>query len=298
MDLGGTDYEFLVRLPPQEGFKTATANHVRAAETVPHEALRHHFRNELGKVFPGVGLVVKALDDGFPGIAPTGAELVVGVLPCQLHEERALLPAGNRTTRGNGIGRIVFEVGGVELEAVHSVSICKAGELTVEPFRRLCIGKVKNCRCSVPPAHRIRAAAVRRHQEAIERIDFPANLVLVHAHEGTYPEHDLEAHPVQLVTHCLRVREPCRMEVPLTVILLPGIVNHDDAGGKAVCQDAPGIFQNTFLVLVVHELYPCVVLRTAVELFRRQFAVCREVGGRCGTVCIGKGFPSLDHLDA
>ena len=124
-----------------------------------------------------------------------------------------------------------------------------------------------------------------------------ADLVLVHAHEGAYPQHYLEAHAVKFIAHCLWIREPAGMEIPFAVVFLPGVVYHDDAGGEAVLKDSAGVIEYSFLVLVVHKFYPGVVLGNPVEFCRREFSGGGEMCRRSGFECIREAVSGFFHRD-
>ena len=87
------------------------------------------------------------------------------------------------------------------------------------------------------------------------------------------------------------------MEFPFAIILLPGVVNHYYPGGKSVGKYAPGIFQHTFLILIVHQFNPGIVLWAAVEFGRRKITFGGEMcpGGR--PVCISQGLSGSYYLN-
>jgi hypothetical protein len=87
----------------------------------------------------------------------------------------------------------------------------------------------------------------------------------IRADERADPEHDLEAHRVQLPHHRLRILEASRRELKGAVILLPVVIDHQDPRRVSVLDDGAGIGQNGLLVLVIHQLDPGVVLRMREE---------------------------------
>jgi len=79
--------------------------------------------------------------------------------------------------------------------------------------------------------------------------------------ERANPKHHLETLFVQGADHVFRVRESVCPEIPLSVILLPIVINHQHAGWKLVVPNGLGVFQDVGLILIVQQLNPGVVLR-------------------------------------
>ena len=87
---------------------------------------------------------------------------------------------------------------------------------------------------------------------------------------------------MEFLHHSLRIRETVRTELEVAVVFLPVVVDHEDSGREAVVHNAVCILQDVCLILVVDELYPCVVLRHIEEQVRRNRAGCGEMClGRC-----------------
>ena len=66
---------------------------------------------------------------------------------------------------------------------------------------------------------------------------------------------------MQAIDHGTRVGKAFAFEIEIAIITLPIIVNHQDAGGQTIGEQVASIGQNVVLILVVHQLYPRVVLR-------------------------------------
>ena len=66
---------------------------------------------------------------------------------------------------------------------------------------------------------------------------------------------------MQAIDHDTRVGKAFAFEIEIAIITLPIIVDHQDAGGQTIVEQVASIGQNVVLILVVHQLYPRVVLR-------------------------------------
>ena len=170
------------------------------------------------------------------------------------------------------------------------------------------MGEVQECGDAVPPAAGGGLARGGVEEEAALR-GVAANVVgvasggdaavfwRVHRHVRAHPEDDLEAHAVELVAHSLGIGEAARVELPRAVGELPGVVDHEDAGRTAVRQHRARVFEDAFLVLVVGELDPGVVLRSGEEEQGRNGAGRREMRVGGGSEGIAERCTTLGHHD-
>ena len=83
----------------------------------------------------------------------------------------------------------------------------------------------------------------------------------VGGNKGTNPHHDLEPPLMQVTNHSFWIVETIRSEFPISIALLPIVINHHDASRVAIAQNSRRICANILLVLIVDQLDPCVVLR-------------------------------------
>ena len=97
--------------------------------------------------------------------------------------------------------------------------------------------------------------------------------VRVRADEWADPDHHLEAEGVQLADHRLGIGEAAGVEIPLAVVFLPVVVDHQHAGRQSVVHDRVGVLEHVALVLVIHQFDPRVVLRHGEQRAVRQLAV-------------------------
>ena len=199
-----------------------------------------------------------------------------------LYKHGALLPRGDFSALGQRICRVIVEIAGIELEAVHAKLVHKAVQLGIKPLHCGFIGEVQYCRCAVPPADGVGIGSFfpgvcSSEEEALALHDITADKVLVHAHERANPQHELETHCVEFVAHGFGVGETSGMEYPFAIVFLPGVVNHDYPRRKSVVQNSLGISKDPFLILVVHEFDPGVVLGHFKKLLRRHLPIRGEV---------------------
>ncbi len=171
---------------------------------------------------------------------------------------------------------VLIRVSRVELEAVDAVVPLHFLKDVPKMGAGLRVAKVIACARTVPPV------VDRRHIAAFPfgQVALPHQvsvLFAVSGHERTYPKHHLESHCVEFVHHPFGIGKPVRTELKIAVVLLPVVVDHQYASGEAVADNAPCVFQNVLLVLVVHQLDPCVVLRLREKNGGRQLAVRREM---------------------
>ena len=95
----------------------------------------------------------------------------------------------------------------------------------------------------------------------------------VGSNERTNPHHDLESPLMQITNHSPRIVETIRSEFPISVTLLPIVINHHDASRVAITQNSRSICADILLVLIIDQLNPCVVLRRSEQQRVRDFAV-------------------------
>ena len=278
MDLGAAHEELgIERGTGDERRPLAAADHVRADERLADQAGADHVRHDAPQRLVGVRLVVQAHDHGHLLHAPEVADLAERVL-----ERVRGIAVVERAAGGLRVGRVavVEQVGGevraVELEAVHAVVAREAVQRLREPGVRVRMREVEERGDAVPPEARLRVDAAVDGEEAalpriaphVVRVDAPRDAAegrQVHAHVRAHPQHDLVAHAVEPVHHPLRVPETGRLEAPVAVAGLPGVVDHQHAGRHAVVQHGLRVGEDVLLVLVVGQLDPGVDLGRAEE---------------------------------
>ena len=170
---------------------------------------------------------------------------------------------GRRAAQIAGLG-IGVQPAPIELEAVHADLLLQGVELFVQQGPGGGLAQVQGGAVAVPPGEQHGLPVCAAQQGAGQGLGL-AEAGAVGGKIGHQPDHHRKAQVVQLPAHGLGVREAAGMEAPKAVVLLPGVVDHQHAGGQAVGQHGPGIGQHALLVLLVEQLHPGVVLGPGVE---------------------------------
>ena len=99
------------------------------------------------------------------------------------------------------------------------------------------------------------------HQETFVFQELSHQLGLIRTDKRAQPNHHLEAQTMQFIHHLLGLGKPARMKIPDAIVLLPSVINHQHARRQTIGNDSPRILQNVFLILIVGQFNPGVVLR-------------------------------------
>ena len=83
---------------------------------------------------------------------------------------------------------------------------------------------------------------------------------------GANPEHHGQTEVMEFADHRLGVGESRPVEVEVAVVAEPALIDHEHSLGIAVGADRAGVSEHVFLVLVVGEFDPGVVLRMQEEV--------------------------------
>ena len=113
---------------------------------------------------------------------------------------------------------------------------------------------------------------------------------------GSHPQHHLESHPVQLVSHPFRIRKPLGFEVKVTIISLPVIIYHKHPLRKSVLHSFMGIIHNVFLILIIHQLNPGIILRKRKESRFRNLSRRWKMLSRCSQQSLFQRSSGLHRL--
>ena len=254
---------------------------------MPEQSAGNHVRHQLLEVFPAVPLVMKAFHHGLPLEPPSVAVFAHRIFKGELRVRQNLLTARGVLFCAPVSARIVLRGSAVELESVRPEIPDKPVKLFLEPGASIGVREVEQRRIAVPPARRRRGLAVRVQEESAPRrisldvigIATPCDSAegrRIHAYPRTHPEDDLVPHCVKLVHHPLGIAEAGRVEPPVAISGLPGVVYHQDTGRQTVIQHRLRVVEDVLLVLVIRKFNPCVVLRCGEEQQVRRLTVGRE----------------------
>ena len=276
MNLRGAHEQLLVdRDARPETAEKSAVDQVGADEKMPLKPRRLHFRNQPPERIPVTGLVVEPLREGTPPVLPAGAELVERILRAERRVRRTLVHRHASLGQPHVGTGIEMHVRRVELESVDPELAHERVKPFAEPLHRNRRREIENRGLSVPPLH----GGGRPVRPGAERTlpRYAAVLARVHRHERTHPERHLEAHGVKLVHHRLRVVERRRVKLPHAISGLPRVIDHDHAGRQPGPHEPLGVLEHAFLVLVVVQLDPRVVLRRGEEHLLGNLAHWREM---------------------
>lgn len=207
--------------------------------------------------FPGMMLVALALDERLAAAFPTLPELGKGPVEAELPVKFRVGARGRALVPGK------FEFGGqrisrVEFEPVHAEGLHQRVKALFEPSGGPGVGEVQEHAVPVPPLFQ-KGFAVLPTEHVTPREKFTTEDA-VGADIRADPQHQFEAHLVKRVRHAFRVGEALAVEGPITVIVHPVVVDHEDAGGEPLGEDLPGVLEHFLLARLVFHLDPGIVL--------------------------------------
>ena len=102
---------------------------------------------------------------------------------------------------------------------------------------------------------------------------------------------------MQVTNHSFWIVETIRSEFPISVALLPIVINHHDTGWVAIAQDSRRICANILLVLIIDQLDPCVILGRSEQKRVRDFAVRWKIFRRNLTKSTGKRISAIADVN-
>ena len=192
------------------------------------------------------------------------------------------------STMRNKVGTVVkVVVATIELKAVDAVTLLNVAQKADKMIAGIRVGEVVDGTLPVPPFDNgwLRSSVGQQ----IAFFSKVAILWTVGRNKGTDPQHHLKAHLMQTFHHAFRVWEAVRFKLEVPVMPLPVIVYHDDAGREAVFHDVFSVCQYVFLVLVVHQFNPSVVLGHGEKQAIGQLSAGWEVGVHSCEISLAQG---------
>ena len=279
----------------EERGELSATNHVGAGIGIAQHAANSHVGDEHRYGVPRVVLVANTLHEGQSAGFPGGTEFVERVGEAQFG------PALREYVLVGILVVVVIlavgqdgDVAGIEFEPVDTIFLHALVEGLFQRFNSLGVGHVVAGAIPVPPVdHGGRTVFV--FQQVAFGVEV-AELRRVGRNKRRYPQHHLKAETVQLVGHGPGIGEFLGLELEVAIVALPVVVDHEDAFGESIVDDVVGILQNVFLILVIHELDPGIVLRFFEEELGRGCTLSREVVLAGVQVGIAQGFTGLGYL--
>ena len=249
----------LVGVNIEERSKRTATNHVGTCIAIAQQARGNHVGNELLHRLPRIVFVAQSLHQRTVAHLPARAIFVESEAASQFGPAFCLVNRARIFAIRAQVGAVIVNViAAIKLETVDGIIVHHAAQRVLQIVESSRIGEVEAGTLPVPPRNDGRISRGIAQQQPLfgQRTIFGT----VGRDKRTDPQHHLEALPMQAVNHGARVGKAFAFEIEIAIITLPIIVDHQDAGGQIIVEQVAGIGQNVVLVLVVHQLYPRVVL--------------------------------------